>query len=436
MALPDELLDELLSAHLDGATSGDERARVEQMLREDPAVAERLEDLRRAREAFRQTRMSAPSLPDDFAERVTQQAIDRAADEGLPEEHPLRRAGQVQPVVTMPSPKSSPTTALAWVAALAAGLLLAAFVGWQLSGDGGENGGRPVAQQQTPERAAEDAEPGPEDLARDDAASGAEEDATETRAAVGAGDAGQPQSERIANRLPGAVQPEAMQDDPSGQPAPADAPDPAAMAENADAGRSVAAPGEPAGSSNEAMTSNTAPLQMLMVINVELTETGRDVGAFDQALEKAQIEIGDQRRVNDELARAAVQPGDEASAVAPRRVLLLESPARKLDRLVNQLVVDQDGVASVGFSAITVNFDAPLLKAIDSVRTADPTEIQHQGRGFPLAGQSAEVFQAWSEELGGRTFVPMSDEATAGAVSSMATDSGPDQMANLLFLIR
>ena len=112
MALPDELLDELLSAYLDGAASSDECARVEHLLERDPSVAAHFQSLVDQRAQLRaialRDRACGARLPVDFAETVVAAAIRQARTDDAAEHHPLIIASNQAGSINRPSNVSLP----------------------------------------------------------------------------------------------------------------------------------------------------------------------------------------------------------------------------------------------------------------------------------------------------------------------------------------
>ncbi len=100
MPLEGEQLDELLSGFLDSRLSAEELKTVQDILRNDKSVHQRLDDLRMAGRQLKglQERLladpSTPKLPADFSARVIAQAQREALQAGLPEEHHVRLAEQ------------------------------------------------------------------------------------------------------------------------------------------------------------------------------------------------------------------------------------------------------------------------------------------------------------------------------------------------------
>jgi hypothetical protein len=426
MALPDDLLEELLSAHLDGALSGDERARVEQMLCDDPAIGQRLVQLKRLREDFRRSSFVTPKLPDGFSDRVVQAAIRRAEDDQLRPDHPLRLAAR-DAFVSRPTPTGfSPRRVTVMVAGLAAAAL---FIGLLVKNDG--DTGQPPHQNSIASLPSGPSVSGERSVSTDDPL---RNDLVPV-----------PNDAIVMLQDTGPASPPARIDpNDSGDAVPTPVLRPSTaqpmLASSDSSDRSPQVSDSPAPKPAAELQLVSQPLQMLMVIEIEQSEIGRQIGAFDQALAKVQIEVSDEREVDEELARAvANQPENRTLEGKVERVLFLESSAKKLDLLVNLLSNNPNGISAIRFSAITAEIerDTPLLRSIDAVRRMDPTQIRHQGDAFPIVGASDEMFDAWSAQLHDRDFAPIRNEMDAQVVKMMASaDNGPDQTANILFLVR
>ena len=154
---------------------------------------------------------------------------------------------------------------------------------------------------------------------------------------------------------------------------------------------------------------------------------------------KVGIESSDEREVDEELVRAVSKhPKSNTLDRENASVVLLESPAKQLDKFVNHLIADREGIEGIAFSAITVEQDPSLMQSIESVRTVDPTKIRHQGQSVPLASRAEDVFDTWVGEVGARSFASMRDNGAAQIAHAMVGggDNGPDQMASILFLVR
>ncbi len=486
MALPNDLLDELLSAYLDGAASSDECARAEQLIADDQAVAERYQSLvdqrDRLRELASQRRQTPYRLPNNFAETVVASAIDRVKSEGGDENHPLliaERNSDITPANRAHAKGIQPVLAAVFVA-LAASLLFVFFAPKRPDVHNAEQ----IAQSQPEVTATPDESAiASNDTVGHTAAAGGDvspDGATfETMEPGRQSDSGESETAEPAIEGVAADRGNSMIESPRGT-----EPEPQ-IASSAD-GESVAKddrkPTDVRTVPAETPTA-VAPLNMLMVVKVELTDAGRSENAFDEATSTLRFELTEERPVNAALAAAVEADSARGESEAGElsqdgRVLLLESPAKKLDRLINTLASDRGRIDSVSFSLLSASHDAPILKAVNAARLPDPTRIQHEGRGIPLVGaDSAEnQFAAWQNQLADRQFAPITP-ATASMVSAMGTgqpmqlrmsanagmpntmrsgnrnpvdgrpanggsaDSGSlseglDQMANVLFLIR
>lgn len=421
MALPEEILDELLSAHLDDALSGDERARVEQMLSDDPAISQRFEQLQRNREAFRQAVFASPKLPDGFADTIVQAAIKQAQSDQMSADHPLQLAAHNSRVRRQAAEHSNGSFSKPRLVAIVSGLAASAlFVGFLVQKYSGDQSDHQIAQspvQRPIEESVAVVEP-TEPVTKPDSPEIAPLVNPATRVAVAPSPPND--AEAIVTDVPN-VEPEATQP----------------MLAESDNSVKPPKAGDAAPPESTPKLVLAAPLNTLLVIAVTQTETGRNNDAFDQALAKVQIAVSEERLIDDKLARAVTKESDGKNLNGPtQRVVLLEAPAKQLDLLVNRLVADRDGFTSVGFSLISAEFDAPLMNSVNGVRTVDPTKIRHEGNSFPIVSQSEDVFGAWSGQLGDRGFAPMQTPEDAKNVSFMVPKTGPDQMANILFLIR
>ncbi|KAA5546977.1 hypothetical protein FYK55_00725 [Roseiconus nitratireducens] len=443
MALPDELLDELLTGHLDDALSGDERARVEQMLRDDPSLRQRLQRLREQISETKQAAWPPPELSDGFADQVVQAAIDHARDQGLPDEHPLRRAESgtlhVEPAAT-PRFHGGTERRTGWVIAatlgLAASIVFAAFV-LQDRAQRQEPNSRPgtLLADQDPTSVSERDAAGP----MIDASGDRVADAGSAASTTEAGAQPLPDAESglaSVDRTPsGAAMEPGRADEPA---ATLDRPAMEAVAESSVTNVPQDRAADDDAPKNAASAAQIQPLQSLLVIRVQLTDVGRAADPLEDALASAAIETGAEQPIGDALA--GVIPSDDAAQNATEsegeRVVLLQAPAKKLDRLIQQLIADGNGVASVQFSLIS---EAPLLRSVDAVRSEaiDPTEIRHAGKSWPIVGGSNPAFDVWSNRLGSRAFIPMDAQTGSKAVRMAAgSDDGPDVMEHLLILIR
>ena len=215
---------------------------------------------------------------------------------------------------------------------------------------------------------------------------------------------------------------------------------------------------QPSPLDNPGLVSSGAPnavrsLKILPVIDVQLTKAGRDADAFGTALQAAGFKVGAEQQVDDDLAAAAIKKHEEkedegsllvqgADVPAPRRVMLLYAPAKKLDRVILTLHADREGVSHVGFSMLISELDPELVKSIESAKPLDSTTVQHQGNALPIVTQLEEQFDAWSDGIADRNFLPVDENFQGASLTPSASgepkdeDNGPDVMAVALFLIK
>lgn len=436
MALPDELLDELLSAHLDGALSGDERTRVEQMLSDDPTIREKFDALVRQREAFRRAIFATPRLPEGFADQVVQATIAQAQADELRPDHPLQLAASGA-FKTRKSDDAGPTLRrFLTVAGLAASVLFAAVMVHQFGGDSDHAqtaNNLAAAPRSIPES-------GPDSLTQP---------APGDDSVIAVAENSDPAVPLVDPTDVDPVDPAPLMTPESTEPLLADSsvkpgseltpPDLTPDRSPAMATPELAStePASPELASTE-VAGIAQPLDALMVIEIKQSETGRQIGAFDQVLASVQIEASDERAVDDQLAKAATtNTGADTVDQPAGRILLLESPVKKLDQVVSRIFSDRKGFESVRFSLISVDADASLLRSIDSVRTDDPTKVRQEGQVVPIVGHSGEVFNAWVSQVQNRLFIPVDGAQEARALKPASlSENGPNPIANILFVVR
>ncbi|MEO1527055.1 MAG: zf-HC2 domain-containing protein [Planctomycetota bacterium] len=405
MALPEEILDELLSAHLDGALSGDERARVEQMLESDSEVREKFEELKTQSELTSQASFIGSGLRVDFADHVVVAAIRTAVEEGCSAEHPLRLAASGQTEHS----GSAGLRVAGLIAALAASVL---FVVVLVQGQGRDNGESMIAgtdplKIEKPGEKDGLAEPPQDTLVASEPESSSTPTAKEPSSELSA----EPMIESVAS---------------DSTPKPVDTPIVPVPGEQSK-------PGEQRSTDGMVSSKPVRSLRLLLMIDVRQTEEGRKAGAVDLAMQSVEIVSGEERTIDEPLLvaitkdRTAKEKQDLDAAA--ERVLLLRAPSKKLDRLVNALVADRDGISSVQHKLID---NAPLLRSVESV-LVDPTEVRHPASYWPIVGESEETFGMWREELA-ETGLPLGRDA-AQAMSSV-DNNGPNPMADMLLFVR
>lgn len=107
MGNPTEFDRELLSAYLDDALEGPERARAEEVLATHPGAVRYLDQLRSTRECLKSVPRS--QLRSSLAARVLEQARAQALAEGLPGDHHVLRASPDAPSATSDAPYVVPS---------------------------------------------------------------------------------------------------------------------------------------------------------------------------------------------------------------------------------------------------------------------------------------------------------------------------------------
>jgi anti-sigma factor RsiW len=328
----DQYTDELVSAYFDGELSGDERARVEQLLTQGGRESQWLEEI----ESLRQDLQLLPlrRLGSDFTQRTIKAARQSAADAGRP------------------APSLAPSTAerdanyrwIGWVsgaAILAATLLLAVF----LMNDSTEpNPGSSVTKQegtasesdavqsspekvtsQTPVQVAESSDPqaesgAPDETAKEGSLAGTREPASKTF-----DEATVPPGETKPMKR-GADAPRVVEDDATKR-GPA-TPDVGTVAEDRESAKQPNDAAKPASG------------QLLMVFDVTLTPVGREEGRFDRALVDQQIPFDATLTVDEELEATLLrsrflQPAKEPAATPNDEVQLIYVVTRggKIDEI-------------------------------------------------------------------------------------------------------
>lgn len=398
MSLPPALIDQLLTGYLDEVLTADELARVEKLLETDPSVAEELGKLQEVRAALKAVALADKDIRLDagFAGRVIDEAVLRARSEGVSDEHPLLRLDR-QPVSLEPAASTSARWRNAAVmVGLAASIALAVFLtrSDQERETGGSNS--QIAQVQP-----ETSKPGKPEVI------GTEVEPATAIAVVPKG-----------NIDGGDLEASSVNPPENNIPAPT-------LDKNAIAGTPNLSD-EPNKLANDPAGANGAPpmlaLGAILVVNVELTDEGRERDVFNVAMERAGLEASSQKKVSEEIVGVIENPQVQKPQGAA--VVYLQAPAKALDRLCLGLIADRAGVKSVGMS---LAMNAPVMRAIGAVRQ-DPTAIRHESSSLQLLSDDDSLAQL-TETLLNLDFVGMRDGV---AVPS----TGADQMAEILLLVK
>ncbi|OUX08247.1 MAG: hypothetical protein CBE00_02395 [Planctomycetaceae bacterium TMED240] len=401
MSLPPALIDQLLTGYLDEVLSPDEFARVETLLKTEPSVADELAKLRQLRSALKAI-ASADSdirLDTGFAGRVVDEAILRARSEGVSDEHPLLRIDH-QPVGKPPAASASSTWQIAAVVVgLAASIALAVFLM------------RSEKERETGDSNPQIAQVKPGTQERGSSKDNAlqQPDSGSAIASIQADNPGVGPTVKSPN----VEKPiETVVESPS-------------VEKNA-----VAAMPNLSTKPNEVLTepvgvepdSPAVTLGAILVVNVVLTDAGRQQDVFNAAMKRAGLKASSQKKISEEVVgvvgKSSVKNPEGAA------VVYLQAPAKDLDRLYLGLIADRVGVKSVGMS---LAMNAPVMRAINAVRQ-DPTAVRHESSSIQLLSDDDSMAQL-TDTLLNLEFMGMSSGFTVPS-------TGADQMAEMLLLVK
>ena len=405
MSLPPALIDQLLSGYLDEVLSADELARVETLLETEPSIAEELAKLQELRSALKAVALADSDIQLDpgFAERVIDEAVLRARSEGVAGEHPLLRI-DTQPVVNAPAVSNPSTWRIAAVmVGLAASIALAVFL-----------------MRSQEERETGDSNPPIAQLSP-----------------------GKPVPVNPGKPVPGISEGIKLQPDPSSAIVSSQTGNPGVgrMTEAPEVEKPkedrvqspkvnedsiVAMPGSvdrTNGRSAEVVGAESAvTLGAILVVNVELTNEGREQDVFTAAMRRAGLQASSQKKISEEVVGVIENPSLQKSQGAA--VVYLQAPAKDLDRLYLGLIADRVGVKSVGMS---LAMNAPVMRAVNAVRQ-DPTAVRHESSSLRLLSDDESIAQLTNTLLN-LEFIGMRNGATVPS-------AGGDEMAEILLLVK
>lgn len=405
MSLPPALIDQLLSGYLDEVLSADELARVETLLETEPSIAEELAKLQELRSALKAVALADSDIQLDpgFAERVIDEAVLRARSEGVAGEHPLLRI-DTQPVVNAPVVSNPSTWRIAAVmVGLAASIALAVFL--MRSQEERETGDSnpPIAQ----------LNPGkPVPVNPGKPVPGISEGIKlqpDPSSAIVSSQTGNP----VVGRMTEAPEVEKPKEDRAQSP-------------KVNEDSIVAMPGSvdrTNGRSAEVVGAESAvTLGAILVVNVELTNEGREQDVFTAAMRRAGLQASSQKKISEEVVGVIENPSLQKSQGAA--VVYLQAPAKDLDRLYLGLIADRVGVKSVGMS---LAMNAPVMRAVNAVRQ-DPTAVRHESSSLRLLSDDESIAQLTNTLLN-LEFIGMRNGATVPS-------AGGDEMAEILLLVK
>jgi hypothetical protein len=407
MSLPPALIDQLLTGYLDEVLSADELARVETLLKTEPAIAEELAKLQELRSALKAVAVADSDIRLDtgFAQRVIDEAVLRARSEGVSGEHPLLRTDN-QSVVNSAAVSNSSTWRIAAVmVGLAASIAFAVFL--MRSEEERETGDSSPRIAQAKPNAPVPAIPENIKLQPDPAS------------AIAAIQSGNPGVGRMTEAT-GVEKP--IEDGVQSQKI--DGNSIAAMPDSGTKPNELSPDvvgAEPA-ITEPAITEPAVTLGAILVVNVELTDEGREQDVFNATMKRAGLKASSQKKISEKTVGVI----ENSSLQKPQgaAVVYLQAPAKDLDRLYLGLIADRVGVKSVGMS---LAMNAPVMRAINAVRQ-DPTAVRHESSSLQLLSDDDSIARL-ADTLLNLEFMGMRNGVTVPS-------TGGDQMAEILLLVK
>ena len=440
MSLPESEKELLLSASIDGALSPEEQEVLDRWFREDPAAVKRHDEMaslvtsvRAAYRPLRRGAASQKSLGREFADAIVDRAIAEAAAENLSSSHPLVRIGRTHQDDIRPAVVPAATwSRFAAIAGLAASIIGGVFVA---SRGGVQEGPFGLLAQVDPaivnERSVEIVQPQASPIAKPaDSIAAAPVDSADIAAADlkpmrPAPAANAPSGLPLAAEIAGRTTPPSLRVE---------------MSPAADTPAKV-------------VVDDAVQLTAVMVVSVELTESGRQSLALLGALRAADIRIGANGVVSDQvvsdLQRSDVVQASQGDQSA--KLYFVEAPARQIDQFLMQVMADKDSFASIGLSIA----DNPTLLASigrwrpgDAERDASQNPVgQRLASDVKLASVARDLVLSDGKPLAidrGAAVIPMDRTmGTAGLMIPAPADSSEpgsgttkDFSSQLLLLVR
>lgn len=430
MNRPQEYVNQLLSGYLDDALTADERAEVDGWLRDVPSIAAQYDDLRSIRQTLRSIGMINPkrSLPSDFSRRVLEMSVARARAEGVADDHPLIRVSEQPTSLNEPAAPTSWSKIASVVAAIAASVAVASVLLQPSPASVANRIAEPTNQ--VPNRnVAEPPMSRPNGLADSTVDDAAEKTLSQPVPVASAS------RTDVASRTPTVDDParsnaSVMPDKVSGTQIEPSIPDP--MASKSIASDSIAVSPIAASPivsdpivSDSNLNRSVTQLDVVLVIDVRLTDLGRATGAVRKAMRSSSILQTDSSAVDAGTASVTlVAAGQQEND--PVSIFFLRAPAKRLDQFYLTLLSDDAGVVSVGMTVAT-NISIPGTVEKTDV---DPVDVQHDG--LLQVSDPAMGMQQLGSRLGGLSYLPF-DPAMAGAIKP---ESGVDFPTQVLVLVR
>ncbi len=356
----------LLSAALDGALDDAEQTLFDHELRTDPTFAQEWQELQQLRSELKLSlgdlRQAKPSA--DLAASIVAAAFasDRepatfsgaAAGKQI-----LRPASQSEPSLSSPAGgRRSWTTRIAGALALAASLML--MVSWLTQFDTDS----PSPQQLVDSSATlgtKSLDPSTSDPLR----------ASETESVNNVSPALSDSSPKLAMETPDSTN---IQTVPSTAALPPM--DQVAAVEPAIPSAEMQQPSPADSVKDAAALAQRTPLKVLLVFSVQVTDKGREQLALQNALRSSGIRLGSDSVVSDQVVSQLRESKVVSNSDAPAngaKLFFIEGSAKKIDRLLTEMVNQPEMFGSVSMSLAT---DPPLLASVTSLPVADPTQVK------------------------------------------------------------
>ncbi|WP_145293678.1 anti-sigma factor family protein [Crateriforma conspicua] len=416
----DPEIEERLSGYLDGAVDAQQQARIEARLRHDAGARADLEGLRDLGDRLRELSDSESSvLPDGFADRVVEAAIQRARLEGCEDSHPLLKAS-TQPVRTAIAVPVKRVAAVGAALALAASVAVAVVLLPDPSPVDPING---LAQ--TDPSGVRDVETQPEnqvvvspEMPQADPSS-IQQDSMLVQADADTDDLIDSTSRETVLPRPDTV---ASRTQPK---------DAAAMTP---AAADTVAPPEDAAVLDSLVgasaTGRSRSTKAVLVLDIRLVDKRLGMAPIRDAMQRARVADESEQPVDPSVLGAVANAVDDANLSGS--LMYLKAPAKQLDRFIMNLLADREQVESVGLSLAS---DAPVLGVASEFADVKPTSVRHDFGDMIDSAESSRLV----DSLADRAFLPLQATLVPDAIAGLqpgGADDGPDVMSNVFILVR
>jgi hypothetical protein len=426
-----EEIDQILSGYLDDALDASELLQVQEWLAKDEAISTRYAELLEIRDSIKNLFQNEDTakLPVGFATKVLAAAVTRAHEEGVDEAHPLMLVSE-QPFAsgTVQTTQVSGRRLIVVALSLAA-CLLAMIFGFDLTTSGQPRGAsQPQGDWAVLPNLQQDNNQSPNVDSLVESDSMIDSEATDTPK--------QPFDSQVVESIaatdgerPTLV--DSSLDDAGGNGDASGAETLQSIAMNAPDIGQVAAGSQRDDESNPIAWSGGA----MLVLKLTRSEVGKEDQAIRSAMRSVGIRSSNQvsigRESMDQLvtqSKSAKEQGDDRSPeIADASVLLLQLSAKQFDQFYQVVWADESGIESLEMS---IAFDAPIMKLIDSVRR-DPTAIQHEVTTLEVEDPKRK--QWLLQRLDQLPSIPL-DRSVNGSIPAIG--SGEDLQTQVLLLIQ